>query len=308
MGRPLLIMTLSCLGLAASGCAPALPRADEALELPGLGPPGKRLEASYRATETSCRVEERRLSEASSNRASALRLAETVLALGAGGLAVGAAIYAGLDTSPKGYVVVPLAVGAAAGTVPLGVLLASGEGVPEVREREQRIRDRRLSVRDAYHRQAEATADRERAETGLGELERRLSEERLGDAARQIEASSSLVGQASTAIASAREAAAAAGLDRARPEAKGGAAGKGGAGGGPRASVLDQLDEARAHLDRVRGAERAALMTVEAGRAAVLDAQRAEVAYAKQRERDAERALGDALQRLGEVCGAAGGR
>jgi hypothetical protein len=302
---PLLLALLACSGFASSACAPALPRPDaatEALELPGLGPSGKRLDASYRATETSCRAEERRLSETASDRASTRRIAEALLALGAGGLAVASAVYAAVDPNPKGYVVVPLSAGAAVGTVPLGVLLLADGDAPEVREREERIRDRRIAVRDAYHRLADATGDRERAETTLDELTRRLSEQRIGEAERQIDAASTLVAQGAHAVAAAREAAVAAGGDRApRDPPKGGDA----KAGEPRPSTVQKLDEAKTQLDLARGAERAAIAMIGDGRAAVLDVQRAEVAYARQRERDAERVLGDALQRLGEVCGRA---
>lgn len=226
MRTTLLALALSCSGFVAAGCAPALREAPQgALDLPGAAQGGGPLDASFRATETSCRAEEARLADAARSRASTRQVAEVILALSAGAFATGAAIYAGLDPTPKGYVVVPLSVGAAGAAVPLGVLLTTDHGSPAVAERESRIRDRRLAVRDAYQRLSEARRDRERAEASLAEIERRVSEHRTGD------------------------------------------------------------------------------QQVDAGRAAIVGERRAEVNYEKQRERDAETALAEALLRLGEVCG-----
>jgi hypothetical protein len=234
----LLMMALSCCGLAAAGCAPALPAVEASPPVPGLGIGGKRVDASFQAAETACRAEEKRLRAEAESGASTRRVAETLLALGAGSLAVGAAIYAGLDPTPKGYVIVPLTVGAAAGTVPLGVLIATEQSDAAVDERQERIRDRRLAVREAYHRLAEATADRERAEAALAETDRRFAEQRQSEARGPIE-----------------------------------------------------------------DADRAGIVGIDAGRGTMLDARRAELTYARQREQDAERSLSDALLRLGEVCG-----
>ncbi|AKT37286.1 hypothetical protein [Chondromyces crocatus] len=139
------------------------------------------MNASFRATEATCRAEEVRLHEVAKSRATKRQVAEVALALTAGALATGTAIYAGLDPSPKGTVLVPLSVGAAGAAVPLGVLLATDHGSSAIHEREQRIRDRRLAVRDAYQQLAEARRDRERAVTAVDELTQRSAENKSED-------------------------------------------------------------------------------------------------------------------------------
>src|SRR5262245_53376865 len=103
--------TLALISLCSAGflvaCAPTISRTDPA-ELPRRGALENRWETSLKASETSCQIEERRLQQGASDATKARKIAETLLAFTAGSFAVGAAIYAGLDPSPKGYVVVPL--------------------------------------------------------------------------------------------------------------------------------------------------------------------------------------------------------